>query len=117
MTDRISCPLDSIPQNGCKGLASSSHPALDTAYFAVRQGQQLFVYRNRCPHLGIPLEWMPDQFLDRDGCYIQCATHGALFRIDNGQCVAGPCEGEFLESIPFRIEAKSLIIDEEPTAK
>lgn len=117
MVDRISFPLDSIPPDGCKGFASSSHPALETTCFAVRQGQQLFVYRNRCPHLGIPLEWMPDQFLDRDGHYIQCSTHGALFRIDSGQCVAGPCQGEFLEAIPFRIEAKSLIIDENPAEK
>ena len=25
--------------------------------FAVKKRQELFIYLNRCPHLGIPLEW------------------------------------------------------------
>lgn len=104
-------PLEHIPENHAKGLTPSGQPALETPFFVVRQDSKLHVYQNRCPHLGIPLEWMPDQFLDRDGHYIQCSTHGALFRIDNGLCISGPCQGESLETIPFRLEGKSLIID------
>lgn len=111
MKDTLSCPLDDIPETGCKGLSTSGQPALEAPYFVVRYNSHIFAYRNRCPHLGIPLEWMPDQFLDRDGHYIQCSTHGALFRIDNGLCISGPCQGESLETIPFRIEEKTLIID------
>jgi nitrite reductase/ring-hydroxylating ferredoxin subunit len=113
----LSCSLDDIPADGCKGLSAPGHPAREIPFFAVRQGQHLSVYRNRCPHLGVPLEWMPDQFLDRDGLYIQCATHGALFRRDNGLCVSGPCQGESLETIAYRIEGKSLIIDTAPSAE
>lgn len=111
MNTTLSCALDDIPETGCKGLSAPGHPALEAPFFAIRQSGKLFVYRNRCPHLGIPLEWMPDQFLDREGHYIQCSTHGALFRMDNGLCISGPCQGESLETIPFRIEEKSLIID------
>lgn len=105
------CQLDEVPNPGCKGFA------LDTAQreasvFVVRQNDNVYVYRNVCPHLGLPLEWMPDQFLDRDGHYIQCATHGALFRIRDGYCVSGPCPGESLVALPFRIEGKSIIIDD-----
>lgn len=111
MSDTLSYSLDDIPETGCKGLPAHGDPALETPFLAIRQDGKLHVYRNHCPHLGIPLEWMPDQFLDRDGHYIQCSTHGALFRIDNGLCISGPCQGESLETIPFRIEEKSLIID------
>ena len=67
--------------------------------FAVRKDGQVFAYRNRCPHRGIPLEWLPDQFLDHSASLIQCATHGALFLIDSGECVAGPCAGQALEAL------------------
>jgi len=110
MTDSLRFPIASIPVKGCKGLTESGQPALETPFFAVRQGDQIHLYRNHCPHLGLPLEWMPDQFLDREGHYIQCATHGALFRIDNGLCVSGPCQGESLEAIPYQQDEKSIII-------
>lgn len=67
---------------------------------AVRKDAQVYVYENRCPHRGVPLEWQPDQFLDTSGSLIQCATHGALFLIDSGECVAGPCAGQALRALP-----------------
>ncbi|MCQ2030322.1 Rieske (2Fe-2S) protein [Stutzerimonas zhaodongensis] len=67
---------------------------------AVRKDGTLHVYLNRCPHRGIPLEWLPDQFLDSSGSLIQCATHGALFLIESGECVAGPCAGAYLLPVP-----------------
>lgn len=75
----------------------------DTNIFAVKKDGQLYVYKNICPHLGVELNWQEDQFLDMDGSLIQCATHGALFLIDNGECVAGPCLGESLSPIEFEI--------------
>jgi len=66
----------------------------------VRKDAQVYVYENRCPHRGVPLEWLPDQFLDTSGSLIQCATHGALFLIDSGECVAGPCAGQALRALP-----------------
>ena len=58
---------------------------------------------NRCPHVGTPLDWAENEFLDREGRHIVCATHGALFRIDDGRCVAGPCQGDRLEPFPFAV--------------
>ncbi|WP_373081058.1 Rieske (2Fe-2S) protein, partial [Zhongshania sp.] len=57
-----------------------------------------------CPHLGIELNWQENQFLDYDDSLIQCSTHGALFIIENGHCVAGPCMGKELEAVPFQID-------------
>ena len=39
--------------------------------FAIRHDNQLRAYWNSCPHLGIPLNWMPEKFLDLDGSLIQ----------------------------------------------
>ncbi len=49
--------------------------------FAIRQDNQLYAYWNSCPHMGIPLNWMPEKFLDLDGIFLQCSSHGALFQI------------------------------------
>lgn len=73
-----------------------------TRLLAVRKEGRVFVYANRCPHRGVPLEWQEDQFLDHSGRLIQCATHGALFLIDNGECIAGPCAGQELENFECR---------------
>ena len=69
--------------------------------FAVYLDGQCKVYKNLCPHLNIPLEYLPDQFLDREQQYIMCANHGALFRIEDGMCILGPCRGESLQPFPF----------------
>ena len=79
--------------------------------FAVRHAGQAYVYLNRCPHRGVGLEWQPDQFLDPSNSLIQCATHGALFLIEDGECVAGPCAGQSLTAIPCREDARGLWID------
>lgn len=89
------CKRDVITEGNSKGFVVS-----DASFFAVQQFGKVFVYRNRCPHLGIELEWLPDRFLDSEGELIQCATHGALFTIDTGLCIAGPCVGEALEPVP-----------------
>jgi nitrite reductase/ring-hydroxylating ferredoxin subunit len=53
-------------------------------------------FENRCPHRGTSLDWAPGRFLSPDGAFLQCATHDALFRFDDGLCVAGPCVGDML---------------------
>jgi len=72
------------------------------ALLLVRREGRVYAYRNRCPHRGVALEWQPDRFLDDSGSLIQCARHGALFLIESGECVAGPCAGEFLVALPCR---------------
>lgn len=66
---------------------------------AVRRGGVLYVYENRCPHQGTPLETFPDKFLNSDGSLLICSTHGARFRVEDGLCVSGPCKGERLRRI------------------
>jgi 8-oxo-dGTP diphosphatase len=56
-------------------------------------------YRNVCPHVPIPLDRGGEPLLTEEG-FLACRNHGALFDVENGLCVAGPCAGESLESIP-----------------
>jgi nitrite reductase/ring-hydroxylating ferredoxin subunit len=86
------CDLGDIPE----GRAKSFWLGADTArrgIVVIRRGAQVVGYVNACPHIGTPLNFLGDRFLDASGELILCGTHGALFRIDDGFCIHGPCIG------------------------
>jgi len=100
------CHIDDVLNDSAKGFSVA-----EQALFVVKKHQRIFVYENRCPHRGIQLEWQPDVFLDVDKELIQCSSHGALFTIENGRCVSGPCLGDSLTAIPFTIDEGYICID------
>ncbi len=55
-------------------------------------------YRNVCPHVPIPLDRGGEPLMTEEG-FLACRNHGALFAVEDGFCVAGPCAGESLESV------------------
>ena len=61
--------------------------------FAVRFKGQPHAYLNRCSHVAMELDWQPNQVFDASGQWLLCASHGAAYRPDTGQCVGGPCRG------------------------
>lgn len=68
-------------------------------FFLLKQDDEVRAYLNFCPHLGIPLNWQPDEFMSLEGTHIQCSTHGALFQLEDGYCFSGPCRGESLTKL------------------
>jgi len=76
--------------------------------FVVRREGRVYAYRNRCPHRGTALQWEADVFLDESASMIRCASHGALFLMDSGECVAGPCEGKELENFDCREDERGI---------
>lgn len=99
---RALCRLDELPEGTSKRFPPP--PGGFAGLFAVRHDGIVRVYVNSCPHLGVPLDWVPDRFLSADGTLIVCATHGARFRIADGVCVQGPCFGEVLESVLIQVK-------------
>ncbi len=108
---RALCRLDDIPDGGARGFGPPAGGF--TGLFAVRKGDAAFVYVNSCPHIGVPLDWAPDRFLTSDGARILCASHGAEFAIDTGQCLRGPCLGERLEAIMIEVKDGTIFVDED----
>lgn len=103
---KLLCTADFLPEAQSRGFKLDGLNLL-----AVRRDGQVFVYHNRCPHRGIALEWHADQFLDSSASMIQCATHGALFLIESGECITGPCAGESLQAIASREDAGGIWVD------
>ena len=105
---RALCQLDDLPPGTALGFPSAG-PDLP-GLFAVHGPDGPVVYVNACPHLGVPLDWLPGRFLSADGRLIVCATHGAEFRIDTGQCLRGPCRGEALTLVPCTVAEGRLMV-------
>ena len=102
------CASGDLAPNSSRGFDIDGHRLL-----AVRRDGIAYFYLNRCPHRGIPLEWQPDRFLDASASLIQCASHGALFLIEDGQCVAGPCSGQRLRALACHEDAAGIWLDAE----
>jgi nitrite reductase/ring-hydroxylating ferredoxin subunit len=101
--------LDEIEDPGCREfqIGEGGWPFKG---FVVRQGGRVVAYQNHCAHLGHPLNWMPDGFLTRDKSNIICSSHGALYEIDSGLCIAGPCMGKTLHPVEVRVEKGEIIV-------
>ncbi|UTF59961.1 Rieske (2Fe-2S) protein [Gilvimarinus sp. DA14] len=92
------CNSADLPEGSSRGYQIERDGA-DLAVILIRKRGQAYAYHNLCPHVAIPLEWVEHEFLTSDGSLIQCANHGALFVIENGQCVSGPCAGQALRAL------------------
>ncbi|WP_404382186.1 Rieske (2Fe-2S) protein [Caenispirillum salinarum] len=102
------CAPEDVPSPGARGFVLDDD-GVRVGIVVVRQGQSVRAYVNRCPHLSIPLNLWPDRFLSPDGQGLQCATHGARFRLDDGFCTAGPCKGRFLQPFPLSVKDRKIV--------
>ncbi len=111
MSGRRLCRADELAEGNARGFRFGSGPDLQMV-LVVRKGGVLFAYDNSCPHMGTPLNFLPDRFLDRDGRHLLCATHGARFRIEDGFCIEGPCAGKSLRPAAIRVEREEVFLVE-----
>lgn len=105
----VVCRLAEIADPGTKGFSLPGAQIPDE-YFLVHWFGQVYAYRNVCPHAARFLNFKPDSFLTRDRTLIICAGHGALFEPKDGRCIAGPCVGMALESLPAAVEDGLVVV-------
>jgi nitrite reductase/ring-hydroxylating ferredoxin subunit len=84
-------------------------PGEATEAFLVNVRGELHAWINRCRHVEITMDWVEGRFLDETGCFVACATHGALYEPDTGMCVSGPPIGRALIRVPLRIEGDRVV--------
>ncbi|HSW16533.1 MAG TPA: Rieske 2Fe-2S domain-containing protein [Ramlibacter sp.] len=69
------------------------HGGQNCRAFAVRFEGVAHAFLNRCSHVAMELDYQPDRFFDDTGQWLLCATHGAVYKPDTGECAGGPCRG------------------------
>ena len=97
------CALGDIADGGSAGFQVNEDDVTHDL-IAVRKGGAVYVYRNSCPHQGDMLDYPPGQCMDDSKTHILCAVHMALFRIEDGVCVDGPCFGDRLPAIAATVD-------------
>jgi len=103
------CDITEIEDPGSRAFELIfNHAPLEI--FVVQSNASLRAYVNSCPHTGANLDWQENQFLDLDKCFIQCSTHDALFDIDSGLCIAGPCVDKSLQALELSSQNGSLVV-------
>ena len=102
------CALADIADPGSKGFMFREGDYLFLG-FVVRMDDEIYGYIDRCPHTGLPLAPLPDRYLTRENDLIICSSHGALFRIGNGLCIAGPCGGKSLWRWAVKVEGGEVV--------
>jgi len=93
------CAINALEENVGRSFRSPAGEVI-----LVLRDANVYAWQNICPHLGINLEFNPDEFMDCEQHYLVCSNHGALFQVEDGLCVSGPCHGEALLPVPIRIE-------------
>ena len=107
-TDIVLCHLDDLPDG--EALGFDPEGSGQDSILVVRQGARLHGYRDLCPHYGdTPMAWRRHAYLNAEGTYIVCAAHGALFEIDGGACVRGPCLGQALTPVKLAVDASGAV--------
>lgn len=95
--------LADLPEGRARGVEV---PGWRAKAILIRRGGRVLAWRDLCPHYeaGTPMAWKRDAYLDATGCYLMCAAHGALFEIETGACVQGPCLGKRLTRVPVHVD-------------
>ena len=111
-TERVICRVDQLAEGG---LAMRFEIALvqtarEVSCFAIAYEGAVYAYVNSCPHRGTELDWQPGEVFEETGLYLICATHGAIFEPNSGLCIAGPCHGAYLQSLPIKVVGNEVML-------
>ena len=103
------CDVNDIPEGACKGFSLTADDRIQDI-FVVHKKHHFYAYKNSCPHTGSPLNWQDDVFLDYEENNIQCSLHSAIFEIDTGRCIWGPCLHQALEKVHIYIRENKICL-------
>ena len=107
------CAMDELPDPGARGFRFAPEGGDEEARafqgLVVRRGEEVTGFVDSCPHVGAPLSDDPHRYLTRRGDFLVCFNHGALFRPDDGMCVAGPCVGRALRPWAVAVEDGAVV--------
>ena len=94
MSDLLAlCNSRDLPEGGLAVPFDVNYAGQTCRAFAIRYQGLPQAYLNRCTHVAMELDWQPNRVFDYTGQWLLCASHGAAYRPDTGQCAGGPCRG------------------------
>lgn len=98
------CHVDDVAEGQARGfgpLEGSKRKVI-----VIRRNGVLHAWLDACPHYstGTPMAWKTDAYLNGERTHLTCHSHNALFEIDTGECILGPCLGQSLTRIEIAVD-------------
>lgn len=70
----------------------------------IKLHNEIKAYENNCPHQNVPLNEAYKIDVNPFENTMKCSVHDAFFKIEDGECVEGPCWGEHLKAVTIRVD-------------
>lgn len=103
------CALDELAAEAPREVTLAADSSAPFPVLLLRRGDRVLAYMNRCPHQKRRLNERSAAFLYEDGT-LRCSNHVSHFRIDDGHCVTGLCEGDSLYAVPVEIRDGQVVV-------
>ena len=104
------CKLEDIADHGAWSKVWGEDHRNLFPLMITRREQELYAYANVCPHQFLPLDNYMGEFLNEDGKLFVCLHHGAVFRVEDGLCVSGPCRGTSLLKVNVELRGDDVVM-------
>ena len=97
------CHIDDVAEGMARGFRSA--PDARQKIIVLKKSGVLHGWLDSCPHYegGTPMAWRTDAYLNGEATHLACHSHGALFDMETGECVLGPCLGQGLTRVELSI--------------
>lgn len=104
----VVCATDAIERGGARAFSLSRVDAAGESrpfpIVVIRTHDNDYLgYVNACPHDGVWLNFGSGEFFAPDRAFLRCGRHGAIFEIDSGLCIEGPCKAKSLQPIALAV--------------
>lgn len=108
MQEVVVCAADQLPPGTTRKFMLVIG-GRDEECLVVNHGGAFYGWINRCQHVPMTMDWVDNRFLSEDKRFIVCATHGACFLPDTGECVEGPPFGKRLEPVAITVRDGQIV--------
>jgi len=71
---------------------------------------RIYAYANVCRHIPLTLDLGDGDVMAVDRRHLLCHHHGALYRVEDGTCVMGPCDGSSLVKLDVEVIEGELVL-------
>jgi nitrite reductase/ring-hydroxylating ferredoxin subunit len=111
------CNAEDVGERQARGFAVA--PGAHRKVILTRRNGRLFGWLDACPHYpgGTPMAWRSDAYLNGDGTHLACHSHGALFDLETGECVLGPCLGQRLTRVELTVTERGDVLIAPPVGE
>ena len=81
-----------------------------TSALVARRNGVIRAYANVCRHIPLTLDLGDGEVSTPDGRFFLCHHHGARYRIEDGSCEFGPCDGDSLVALGVEVIDGELLL-------